>query len=335
MTELTGSQLGYLFWDIISTLAIVEAPQVTVQARPPWASEKDHAEEAPEPRQERAVTDSLLGTIKHLYRIGGAPAMVRGMACGICLNAASILLLMPFLFFGILTDPNTVKWDETISSRLIPDAKAMLGECATTLLLSSWATAWIHIVITPPTLRIWYRRVPPFVATLRATWRPTLYITLAHFIIWKVIPRPIRYAAGFYVTDYTAPSGFITTDKIVRTLSWTLVHAADLLILLPLYMAGTRVQASLLPEDEDTIVTFDRTFKFRGHNGLQPGLLAQPRGALSFQEAWQSITRSELRRMILLRAKFVVVEVVISVVFWTVLGKSALPMHWVPWEYRH
>lgn len=261
--------------------------------------------------------------------------MVRGAACYLCYNAMGILLAMPAIWLGLVDDPNTVQWDETISSRLVPDLKITVAEVLTFLILSSWTTAWVHVVITQPTLRIWYRRLPPFFATLRATWRPIICVVFTEFVIWKVIPRPIRYAAGMYVTEYQRPSGFVTSDKIVRTLSWILVHAADLLFSVPLHMTLVRIQASLLPEDEDPIVTLDRTFGLNGNNGLQPGLLAQPRGALTFQEAWRSVTWAELRRMIVLHAKFVLVQGAIAVVFWTVVGKDALPMQWVPWEYRH
>lgn len=329
-------QLGYFFWDVIDMLAIVEAPQTAVPVRPPWLSEKDQRDEAPQvQQQERAVTSSLRKTIEHLYRIGGATVVLRGAACYLCLKAATVALILPAIWSGLSTDPNQVKWDESVSSRVIPDLKATAAECVALLILSSWMTAWVHVVITQPTLRIWYRRLPPFLPTLRATWRPIVCAIFADFFVWKVIPRPIRYAAGMYVTGYKAPSGFITSDKIIRTLSWLLVHAANILINLPLNMVSVRIQASLLPEDEDTIVTFDRTFGLNGNHGLQPGLLAQPRGALSFKEAWRSITWAEMRRMILLHAKFVLVEAAISAVFWTMLGKDALPMQYIPWEYRH
>lgn len=322
-------------WNVIDTLAIVEAPHVAVPAHAPWTSEKDRGEEAPQVQHDRAVTSSLRRTVRHLYRVGGPTAMVRGAACYLCYNAMGILLAMPAIWLGLVDDPNTVQWDETISSRLVPDLKITVAEVLTFLILSSWTTAWVHVVITQPTLRIWYRRLPPFFATLRATWRPIICVVFTEFVIWKVIPRPIRYAAGMYVTEYQRPSGFVTSDKIVRTLSWILVHAADLLFSVPLHMTLVRIQASLLPEDEDPIVTLDRTFGLNGNNGLQPGLLAQPRGALTFQEAWRSVTWAELRRMIVLHAKFVLVQGAIAVVFWTVVGKDALPMQWVPWEYRH
>lgn len=281
------------------------------------------------------MTCSLRKTIRHLYRVGGATALVRGAACYLCLKAMTLILLLPAVWLGLITDHKGVQWDESISSRLLPDLKAMVLEGVALVILSSWITAWVHVVITQPTLRIWYRRLPPFWATLHATWRPIVCAIIANFFVWGVIPRPIRYAAGFYAKGYKAPSGFITSDKIVRTLSWVIVHTADLLINLPLNMASVRVQASLLPEDEDTIVDFDRTFGLNGNNGLQPGLLAQPRGALSFREALRSVTWAEMRRMIILHAKFVLVQGAISAVFWTVLGKHALPMHWIPWQYRH
>lgn len=238
------------------------------------------------------------------------------------------------MFFGLIDDPAQVKWDHTISSRLTPDFKNFLAESVMIVLFSSWDTAWVHVAITQPTLRIWYRRLPPFFSTLRATWRPLLLSHTARFVIWRVIPRILRWSVGFYAADFKDAEGFITSDKILRSCFWLIVNGACLLVWLPVHMAATRVQVSLLPEEEETIVPVDRSFGTNGPNGLRPGLLAESRGPLSMKEAWRSVTWDELRRVVVLRAKFVAVQLIFSAVFWVVLGEDALPNRWIPWNYK-
>ncbi|KAM0719970.1 hypothetical protein Q7P37_004105 [Cladosporium fusiforme] len=328
--------LEYTFWSVIDTLATVEAPQVTVPARAPWSSKKDDGDEAPrvEIKEERQVTGSLRTTVRHLYKVGGATAFVRGIACYVCLSlAGGAFIMAPAMFLGIVVENPRAQWDETISSRLLPDLREFAVECVLVLLFASWDTCWVHIMITQPTLRIWYRRLPPFFATLRATWRPLLLNSLTSFVIWKVLPRPLRWAAGFYMSSYKPAEGLITSDNILRSIFWVIVHAAHILVFLPVHMATTRVQASLLPEEEETIVPMDRTFGTSGTNGLRPGLLAESRGALSFKEAWRSVTWAELRRVVIIRAKFIAIQVAISAAFWVVGGKDALPDKWIPWKY--
>lgn len=330
-------QLQYFLWEVVDVLTIVEAPQVTVPTRAPWSSEKENPNDEPPKvsiKQERQITSSLRTTTRHLHKTGGITAPLRGLACSLCtiLAIGSFLALSAAL--GLVLENPRTQWDTTITSRLVPDLREFAVETFAFLLFSPWLAACVHVVLTQPTLRIWYRRLPPFLPTLRATWRPLLLCQVADFAVWKVLPRPLRWAAGFYMASYEPAQGIFTSDNILRSLFWLIVHAAYLLTSLPLYIACVRVQASLLPEEEETIVPFDRTFGTSGANGLRPGLLAEARGPLTLREAWGSVTWAEVRRVVVMRAKFVAVEVAVSALFCTVLGAEAFPNKWVPWKYN-
>lgn len=118
------------------------------------------------------------------------------------------------------------------------------------------------------------------------------------------------------------------------TLIWLAAFAVRIGFLVPAGVALVRVQASLLPDDEDTIVPVDRTFS--GNAGKQgdgyapPGILAPPHGAITFRAAWKSFDWLERRRILLLYAKFVLIEGATRLVFWPVLGTDAWPNRWNP-----
>jgi hypothetical protein len=95
-------------------------------------------------------------------------------------------------------------------------------------------------------------------------------------------------------------------------------------------VAVVRIQASLLPEDEEPIVPLDRSFGTSGSNGLRPGLLAEARGPLSLKEAWRSLTWVEMRRIAKIFTKMLLVQAAVNAVFWPAIGNSAWPDKWVP-----
>jgi hypothetical protein len=117
---------------------------------------------------------------------------------------------------------------------------------------------------------------------------------------------------------------------MLLTLVWVSSRAIRILASLPLELAVVRIQASLLSEDEEPIVPFDRSFGKTGPNGLRPGLLAEPRGPLSLRQALQSLTWTEMRRLLKIFAKMLAVQAVINAVFWLAIGNKVWPQYWVP-----
>jgi hypothetical protein len=69
----------------------------------------------------------------------------------------------------------------------------------------------------------------------------------------------------------------------------------SIFVMLPAYAALVRKEASLLPEEEETIVSFDRTFG---------GKLAHLTDKLSYRDAWKSFSGEARRRVIKLYVKF-------------------------------
>ena len=317
------------------TLVAVEAPQVVVPA--PWTDKKSDEDEAPpQVQQERSITKSLRTTIRHLYGVGGPFAMWRGLALHISINIAAFAIATPMFMFYMLRsfgkgDEEPVpKFSEMVLSARLQDVLiSFTFEIAGNLIFCSWVAAWVHIVITQHTLRVWYRLLPPFMSVFRATWRPLVVLPLVDIIIRETMVVLLKHSMGLYSTANTT-KGTFTSRNMLLTLVWLLSQAIYILVSLPLEVAVVRIQASLLSEDEEPIVPFDRSFGNNGPNGLRPGLLAEPRGPLSLKEAWRSLTWTEMRRLLRIFAKMLAVQAFVNAVFWLAIGNKAWPQHWVP-----
>lgn len=325
-------------WQIVFTLAVVEAPQVIVPA--PWTDKKTDGDEAPKVHQERSITKSLRTTVRHLYAVGGQSALCRGMALYISYLVVNItgscigwfLWTIPYIDFDDLEGqdlPNPSDW--TLRYRL----NAVLTETAfgvvSNMLLCSWLATWVHVVITQPTLRIWYRRLPPFFSVLRATWLPLLISPVVHTLFIEGLAVLLRHRLGLYGKSEAA-AGVMTARNAQKTLVWLVVQSLRTFTGLSIGVALTRVQASLLSDEEETIIPFDRSFGLSGANGLRPGLLAESSGVLSFGDAWRSVTWMEMRRLLIVSIKILAVQAVVAAVFWPAMGNKVWPDGWVPFN---
>lgn len=126
---------------------------------------------------------------------------------------------------------------------------------------------------------------------------------------------------------------------------WLWAQSTRLLLLVPAGIVLTRVQASLLPQDEDAIVPLDRRFEARypssndssgdGRGYVPPrgqqGILAPARGALGVREAWAGVDSREYSRVLWFYGKLMLVELGVRVAFWPVLGSQVWPRpYWNP-----
>jgi hypothetical protein len=317
------------------TLVAVEAPQIIVPA--PWTDKKsDDDEPPPQVQQERSITKSIRTTIRHLYGVGGPFAMCRGLALNISVHIAAFAIAMPMFMFWMLRafgkedeEPVPTFSEMTLSARLKDVLEGFAFEIAGNLTFCAWMAAWVHIVITQHTLRVWYRRIPPFMPIFRATWRPLVVLPVVDILLRDTMVVLLKHNMGLYSMG-DATKGTFTSRNMLLTLVWLSSQTIRLLVSLPLEVAVVRIQASLLSEDEEPIVPFDRSFGTNGPNGLRPGLLAEPRGPLSLKKAWRSLTWTEMRRLLKIFAKMLAVQAVVNAAFWLAIGNRVWPQAWVP-----
>lgn len=143
------------------------------------------------------------------------------------------------------------------------------------------------IIISRPQPTWWFKRV---LATPWSSARQTLP-AMAHFAL-------AQWAS--YKLLAIASSG--ESSLPIRVSMFLLSFVVNLFVVLPLWVVLVRVQASLLPDTEEAIVSFDRTFG------------KEVTGALSFKEAARSFKCKGWQRIMMLVGKMVVIIASIAAV---------------------
>lgn len=181
----------------------------------------------------------------------------------------------------------------------VPIVPAFVGSLVASLALVQLSTAWLHIAISPPNPASFWRRLPPFRKTFEATWLPTL-ATWAAGTILSFVPVAVAYLVKLPLYNPRDPNSLPDYDghatwKILIILLATL--AAWALVIVPTEVVLVRVQASLLPPDEDSIIPFDRTFD----GTLEPAVVGK--GYVSVRDALNTFPRASWVRIYILHAK--------------------------------
>ncbi|KAK3398533.1 hypothetical protein B0T20DRAFT_210721 [Sordaria brevicollis] len=246
---------------------------------------------------ERPITSSIRRTHELLWRFGWRQYH-RGIGCAFaaawCTGALTVLIMVytPLPHF--------------------------VGSFIATLLLTQLHTAWVHVVMTPPSSRPWYYRTLPFRYVFRATALPLLVYWAASAVAIE-LPRLLALVLG--LSDETP-------DRYTDPLKGTMLLAKGapvvalaiflyLFVVIPARVILVRVQASLLPPTEDAIVPFDRSFKGK----LDPAVLGGGSETfLSMRDALQSFGREGWKRLVKMYVKIIAINVAFQILlfgtFW-------------------
>lgn len=311
--------VGYTLGSILPTLAIVEdekaAPAYEALAtRDPEDTEAD-------PSGPSAADPDLFNvnsSLRRLHRLlrrasGGWRTYFRGLMCVLAIALAT----------GVAE----------------PAVRAALGllnlhplaTFVVYLALAQLHTAWVHIVITPRSPVHFFRRLPPFGKAFRANLRPTALFAATALVSQNVPallaellgePYPTRPWTGR--PDPTFPDS--PSRFPVLGLLFLLHLALAFFLVLPAYAAVIRVQASLLPPDQDPIVAFDRSFGGR----VDPAVVASENGGRDYatlRDVWETVTRAALRRFALVMLKIVGVNLALGGILAAVLAPQ---IHQIP-----
>jgi len=224
----------------------------------------------------RAVTSSLRMTARLVRAQSGRPrSYFRGISVFFCSAVAFALL-------------------RGIFSAMLPPVLAPAAVALGSLALVQFSTAWVHIVITPQSPLPFWRRLPPFRRTFEATFRPTLLAIAVH-LIGMLLPALAVTMLDIHVP---APGHSPPTDLAWKGIILALTVLIQVYIIVPAGVVLTRIQASLLPPDQETIVPFDRTF-----NGRVEPEVVTGRGYATMTDAWKTFSCSAWRRLVILYAK--------------------------------
>ncbi|KAI7533161.1 hypothetical protein KC331_g13208 [Hortaea werneckii] len=357
ITLLIIASIRYTVGEVMASLAMIESPSTTAiiepapkdDLPPPAYSEEAYADEPNAPRKDekegllpseamardepannedveitvidhKPVTASIRSTIGLLHSVGGFRARWRGLGASILyhvLHGFVTNLLASFLGFGLLGNA--------------------LCYIFTSLALMRVHMLWTHSMIAHPTNKSRFARFVP-----RKQCRVLLLPTLVHAVAQQatfILPLAVAIAMGLgpdmmaskphghpdsISSDDASPhkQGCAMMLNLLRLLAvpTTSIFVA-LAVLLPASVTLTRLEATLLPEDETTLVPFDREAIVS--DDINPTVRGASRAL--FVQAWRSFDSAARLRLVKLYVKMVMAQLAVAFVgFHVVLAEMYL-----------
>jgi len=312
------SLVDYSLKDVVATLAMVETPSaaITVSAARSEEGSKDDKESLLETGptitlvHQMPITSSIRGTLRHLVSLAGGWARVRGIRSLYIYN----------LFFSITTG---------VISSLFPKfpGSLVIVAAASGAATANFHAAWTHKVISMPTTLSMFQRIParsewkvlaPAAAVAAAMPYVSLYIMSGFAVLLgldRINPERVQLYSG---ADFC---WLLSRFAIM----FVLALSCTLFICLPAMVTQIRVEASILPEEQDTIVPFDRTF-----NGKVVAKILGGTGSIGFMDAWRSFNWEARIRLIkvYVKAFFIITGMLVALGFimffeaWAIAGSA-------------
>lgn len=301
---------------MVATLTTIETPTATAfQVDAPESDETDllldqkPSEKAAPAEPEvfliktKPITSSIRATFRHLRAQAGPWFRFRG------LSLAIVYQLSYGLFMNLCA-----------GDYASPTVRALFAILFHTI-LARFHMTWTHIVISNPSTKKWYQRLPDRRSAVKV-WGPTAIWAAAEQLA-LYIPAAMFYVYGLdrYAED---PTHFRTVDSNVRASDVSQLFFCGFVglfivfaIVFPAEVTLTRVQASMLHEEDEPIVPFDRTF----------GGKVQPGGCVKMLDAWRTFDWAARIRLVTLYAKILAMQIVTTFIFvGLVIGELRLIM---------
>jgi hypothetical protein len=307
---------SYTLKHIYPTLAIIEdenppaydpVPTYDPSADAANAAESNNHATGVTDGKPRPVTASLRSTSRALASTGGwFRSSFRGLTC----------LLVQFLATNFLVG---------IFSAFFPRLLASLAALLASLALVQLSSAWVHIVISPPSHLHFYHRLPSFKRAFDATARPVAVYWLAQEVA-TVIPMVMAWGLHLYIPNFTHGGHPAVPNwqhhDVLKALAVLVVSVAcRFLFVLPAFVVLVRVQASLLPGEVDTIVPFDRSFEGKVEPAVVDG-----KGYVTMRDAWATFSRAAWKRLVILYAKIYLVSIAITALMMAIIAPQVALM---------
>ena len=246
----------------------------------------------------KPITSKIRTTLAHLKSESGKLSRWRGLKQAFVYNVLGGLMLSfmhALLPFGI--------------------GGRMLGKILTTIALSPVHAALTHKIIAKDSAQRSKTLSAPF-KTIKYLWAPNAFAAAAEecmLVLFRLNHIAVR--TGDAGIPVWAKVGIITTAAIFYFL----------FVVIPAQIGLTRVEAAFLPEDEDTIVPFDRTFggkTFTTELGGYERLMAKT--------AVKSADWEVVRRVLKLYAKITIITVALVLIgvhvvgfeMWAIMGEA-------------
>lgn len=236
----------------------------------------------------KPITESLRQTILHLRTRAGYWSRFRGLSMYLVWNFAGGILI------SILSGASGV--------RIYVALAAIVAET----LLATLHMTWVHIVISEPSEKRWYQRIPSFRTWPKIAPAVALWATANQLV--SVLPMLATGAFGpmkhMHNPEYEPGKKDLYAFGAQTVFGVLLMLALFLLLQIPASVTLVRVAASMLPEEDETIVPFDRTF-----GGKTTPTIIGGQGKIGLVEAWRSFSWASRMRLVRLMVKVALIAV--------------------------
>jgi hypothetical protein len=290
---------------LIATLAAVEDTNPDIYVR--IASDPDPTKPANEEDPEliaatppKPVTSKLRTAVKHLRTRAGFWSRFRGMGMFVAYTGAR----------GFLTSCLPVLTTSYLAQFVV--------QSFVSVLLATWQMAWVHIVISEPSPKRFYQRIPSYKTWIKIAPAAALQdiLTTAAFFL----PMSVADFAGWL--DASNDQDIVPIQGVFRFMGVTMIPAVlAFLISMPARVIFVRVAASMLPEEDETIVPFDRSFGGKVSPAITGGS-----GKIGLMDAWTTFDWAARVRFAKVIGKTFVMQVALATVATLALGSQIYVM---------
>lgn len=203
-----------------------------------------------------------------------------------------------------------VQWIASILT-FIPFVPRGVAGVIAAVICAQFSLAWTQIVISEPSPKTWFRRLPS-----AKTWRkvaiPTAVLAVAEQIA-VLVPLYLAMVAGL-TKDPKVIAHLSPHEQTMMSLKGLGIFALGVvlsfLLVIPANVTLTRVQASLLPDTEETIVPFDRSF-----GGKVIPEIVGGSGVIGMLDAWKTFDWSSRVRLVKAYAKVFAIQTAVTILF--------------------
>jgi len=301
--------IQYTYGMVVATLAIVEDPQPEHYS--PINSNDEEGDDVTKavnnPNADvlivrpKPITSKLRTTIRHLRARAGRLSPFRGLGLFLIWGFCRAILVS-ILSFGA-SGPCIVR---------------SIAQIASELALSTLELAWVHVVISEPSAKPLYKRIPgprswvkiaPAVA-LRATASQVCFLLPAYLGTVLNVFRPDGNGILLLPSHDRSPHAALAALAVI-----ILSVALTFLIEIPAAVTMVRVAASMLPDDDEAIVPFDRTFGGK----VEPAVVGGS-GKIGLLDAWKTFTWPSRVRLLKVLGKVFGMLIAVVVLFSLIVG---------------
>lgn len=255
------------------------------------------------------ITAKIRTTIRHLRARAGYWSRFRGLSLYLCYSVVRSLVISGF----------------TSSSATHNLVGRFVACFVAEVMLARWLLTWVHIVISEPSEKKWWKRIPTFKSGAWKKIAPSAALVSVAGQLCVIFPALLAKTGP--IARFSNPSFQPTGKDVMHAMCQSLgllllTFALIVLIDIPAQVTLIRVAASMLPEEDESIVPFDRTF-----GGKVTPEIVGGAGKVGMLEAWRSFAWSSRVRLLKLVAKVLTIQFVLAIGFMMVyVGELRLIM---------